>query len=118
MRISDWSSDVCSSDLRRGAPPLVCSLHQPCQTAPFVTTFDPTERARFLRSFTARVPETRITVPMITRVTPAAMTPTLFQYPESVMNLTNLSTGTGMTSTTMRSEEHKSELQSLMRISY
>src|SRR3546814_20799649 len=33
MRISDWSSDVCSSDLRRGASAMSCGAGKPCREA-------------------------------------------------------------------------------------
>src|SRR3546814_20541425 len=38
MRISDWSSDVCSSDLSRSAdPPSHNGPRQPCRFAPFAS---------------------------------------------------------------------------------
>src|SRR3546814_7698417 len=75
MRISDWSSDVCSSDLTAAAT----------RTAPSIGS---NPRGRSPRAASAR-----------SRSTPA----------------TTISTSTTQG---WRSEEHTSELQSLMRISY
>src|SRR3546814_9123507 len=72
MRISDWSSDVCSSDL------LLSGLIVTLPLAPWVTA-----------------------------ATVSAPPPGLLSLPR-----------TSMTSALSRSEEHTSELQSLMRISY
>src|SRR3546814_10438278 len=85
MRISDWSSDVCSSDLgsttrtRTGAVP--AARMPSCSAAPLLRSMM-RPRAKGPRSLT----RTRIVRPVWSEVT--------------------------------RSEEHTSELQSLMRISY
>src|SRR3546814_8136257 len=86
MRISDWSSDVCSSDLGSECSSLLC------------------------------VPDgwnSRPHLPMQTDH-PASNDP---RKPVLAVRLPGggLSTRTGIV---MRSEEHTSELQSLMRISY
>src|SRR3546814_3154815 len=81
MRISDWSSDVCSSDLLSHfgeEPPARCGNCDNCLSPP--ETVDATEAARKLLSAAFRT-EMRFGI-------------------------------------THRSEEHTSELQSLMRISY
>src|SRR3546814_2504597 len=85
MRISDWSSDVCSSDL-----PCVTSS---AQTAVLrvVTLAPPTEK---------NAPSLRVV--------------TLFATKESFYSTNSYP---GLVAST-RSEEHTSELQSLMRISY
>src|SRR3546814_7600169 len=90
MRISDWSSDVCSSDL-----PTV--WHRPGTWAPSST----------LRARTSATP------------TCARKTSAM----DSAWTRRGRATGalpstTSTTGATWRSEEHKSELQSLMRLSY
>src|SRR3546814_9175693 len=93
MRISDWSSDVCSSDLELARPfsllaspeCLVAGTGSPCRLEPMKA---PTARQR--RIFPAcRVKES---------------CPRLIAWPHPPHRI--------------RSEEHTSELQSLMRISY
>src|SRR3546814_8448537 len=102
MRISDWSSDVCSSDLS------------------------------FLLTSTAALLSKRITEPSARRTSLAVRTITarctspFFTLPRGWASLidTTMTSPTPATrrfdppSTLMRSEEHTSELQSLMRISY
>src|SRR3546814_7207198 len=91
MRISDWSSDVCSSDLQR-------------YPAALARTLDIADRCRFsLDELKYQYPEEAgiegITAQQaLERMTWQAAED---RYPEGV-----------------RSEEHTSELQSLMRISY
>src|SRR3546814_2619450 len=82
MRISDWSSDVCSSDLRTTAPP---------------TTSSGSQSPRISISFVASA---------IRRSSLEAQSPSPSKQKYS--RPTHAS----------RSEEHTSELQSLMRISY
>src|SRR3546814_5468454 len=47
MRISDWSSDVCSSDLRRGALPVRRSSVPPCD----ITGIGPCRSGPWPRAF-------------------------------------------------------------------
>src|SRR3546814_10834609 len=106
MRISDWSSDVCSSDLRphqsaQRLPlpvPAPCPILQACEHQPFHSP-----------SGVSGSPSiTRGGAPASTRVigTPRPLVATV-------------ATGAPLsTATKGRSEEHTSELQSLMRISY
>src|SRR3546814_6507156 len=101
MRISDWSSDVCSSDLLvalygvRLTDDLKCGLPRP--RWPPCATF--TRWPSYVSSpISSSVPASKMRVPSGTRMSmssPAA--PVQFEP---------------------RSEEHTSELQSLMRISY
>src|SRR3546814_4945050 len=90
MRISDWSSDVCSSDLRLSVVP-----------GPFTASFahavagdDATEMAD-----TQDLLGALVAASMLVAEPPPASGPTTYRMLE-------------------RSEEHTSELQSLMRISY
>src|SRR3546814_10000773 len=102
MRISDWSSDVCSSDLAQWRDLLLTnrgpdpdrSLAAPLQHRPAA------QRARI--SATGA------------RGRPIASVALRFRFAPPTAN-----TGDGgVNALTNRSEEHTSELQSLMRISY
>src|SRR3546814_1481976 len=113
MRLSDWSSDVCSSDLFRqrlqragGAdrphPPQAEGGPDPHRARPRL----PSRRRaqRMSDDATPRRPGTSLSV----RLVAAAL----------VWMLLLLGAGGVVLSTAFRSEEHTSELQSLMRISY
>src|SRR3546814_9986356 len=88
MRISDWSSDVCSSEApgQKGGPHSTPS----CRHAPA----------------SAKQPQTLHRVRQRARVRPASSTQRAGRYPDLLLRCP------------VRSEEHTSELQSLMRISY
>src|SRR3546814_4099636 len=92
MRISDWSSDVCSSDLRGEVAP-------PRRTRPdhVVAAVLLAERGNVKRRRQARI----LDLPVEERLARAVR--------EQLEQRPNLHP---------RSEEHTSELQSLMRISY
>src|SRR3546814_9739249 len=97
MRISDWSSDVCSSDLEK----LLAEVR-----------VDP-HRVHFL----GRVPyDLYLQVLRVSRV----HTYLTFPFVLSWSMLESMAVGCCMvaSATPPRSEEHTSELQSLMRISY
>src|SRR3546814_4273923 len=95
MRISDWSSDVCSSDLTRSTTPTRCRWHRASSSTckPPVAT-DPTSGRPG-----SRVGTKSVTDPALRRRRGQDSTPACrgLRY---------------------RSEEHTSELQSLMRTSY
>src|SRR3546814_2135706 len=99
MRISDWSSDVCSSDLRRFQP---LYLNISAEKRPDVAADgallpfpDQSFEAVICSEVLEHVPDPRLVLDEIARVL----------KPGGCLLLT-------------RSEEHTSELQSLMRISY
>src|SRR3546814_7057379 len=96
MRISDWSSDVCSSDLRVVLPG--------CRTQSFAAS-----SAAALASLAAS--RTASLADCVASVTacPAVSAASLVAAAASV---------TAASVAAARSEEHTSELQSLMRISY
>src|SRR3546814_2645296 len=96
MRISDWSSDVCSSDL------------------------DP----KMAIAWPATRPCGLVTECIIMKKTIAALDDLLLRHPRSVGETYGehatiaIRFAMGMIGGGVRSEEHTSELQSLMRISY
>src|SRR3546814_1055216 len=85
MRISDWSSDVCSSDLLSLLPG-------------FMSVFDSVEKFQAI-------------APLALRLSMRS-----HSRPSSIRNTSVCSEACG--ARVVRSEEHTSELQSLMRISY
>src|SRR3546814_2889094 len=114
MRISDWSSDVCSSDLRTAN-----------------TAWHPEDRLEIhpadaenrgikhddwicLRS---RAGETTLRALITERVAPGVVY-TTFHHPETQANVITTDYSDWATTCPERSEEHTSELQSLMRNSY
>src|SRR3546814_7728261 len=87
MRISDWSSDVCSSDLVLGATCRNCLTSSRLSVSVWVTPANLSD-----------------VVPSASRI--------------SVTNDCTWGTTALRSRTALRSDEHRSELQSLMRISY
>src|SRR3546814_9154766 len=98
MRISDWSSDVCSSDLpgQKGGPHSTPS----CRHAPA----------------SAKQPQTLHRVRQRARVRPASSTQRAGRYPDLLLRCP-VTMAKGRRRKCNRTEEHTSELQSLMRIS-
>src|SRR3546814_2415545 len=98
MRISDWSSDVCSSDLWIVPGSLPCGS----EVLPVTTTLAPASAQR--RAIAAPMPREE---PVTKTVLPRR-------------SATGRGSGPvcGSVCGSVRSEEHTSELQSLMRISY
>src|SRR3546814_5007541 len=92
MRISDWSSNVCSSDLRRHRVRDAGILVETGRDADGIGKVEPGELGRQHRA-RQRMPRTRQGLERVQR-----------------QIVRRLAVG--------RSEEHTSELQSLMRISY
>src|SRR3546814_4411157 len=120
MRISDWSSDVCSSDLRRGTM-MQSNLALAAGAAGLISYWlepDPLWLvgaalivANWPFTFAAIMPITR-------RLTATAIDSSGAGERRAIERwgrLHAVRTGLGLAS---RSEEHTSELQSLMRISY
>src|SRR3546814_8006788 len=116
MRISDWSSDVCSSDLTSA---MLChaALHQPAQRGEFLWQVPPLERRCLIQ---------RIDLLLDQRQVMHRIEDDVFPFPAPGMAGDDLATAanhhfvdiTPDPDILMRSEEHTSELQSLMRISY
>src|SRR3546814_3091899 len=117
MRISDWSSDVCSSDLSFGYE--IIDEHA-----------DSGEGERSFQLFGLPLTATRDTTddpldPSSGTRLLFSLTPTTGVGSESLLFLTSVAGGSAYYAiahirggTDKRSEEHTSELQSLMRISY
>src|SRR3546814_10355230 len=115
MRISDWSSDVCSSDLT--------------STIKSIVTFDgDLPQAVAGQSVTLTLTDEIDCSRGDVIVTADAPTEVADQFESTIVWMDEdemlpgrpylLKTGTSMVTATIRSEEHTSELQSLMRISY
>src|SRR3546814_10562217 len=102
MRISDWSSDVCSSDLLHALPPGKGGAYAQAPAA-----FNLASSCSQVIVFSSSVPfRKKLGVP----VTPSS--------PPCCAMSTTACTFFWSERQALRSEEHTSELQSLMRISY
>src|SRR3546814_10058282 len=119
MRISDWSSDVCSSDLP-SLLPVLCGSH--LDTQPLGGRFDGVYGVlaglEVLRTFNAQGIATRHSVEVVawtneegSRFTPGVLGSAVYA------GRADLAFARARPCLT-RSEEHTSEFQSLMRISY
>src|SRR3546814_7092439 len=100
MRISDWSSDVCASDLLRPFERLLIETTGLADPAPILHTLmaDPVVGSHYRLDG------------VVTTVDAVNGDSTLDNHEESVRQ--------AAMADRLRSEEHTSELQSLMRISY
>src|SRR3546814_4898618 len=119
MRISDWSSDVCSSDLRtelivRGASGIVASG---LSTLALFYIMQAMPTAARLGGMILGVGVSQVATPLARVISPVLLVhgniQSLFIF-ELGLTLMCL----GSVALLRRSEEHTSELQSLMRISY
>src|SRR3546814_4051753 len=120
MRISDWSSDVCSSDLLTGCPHATvkgstsagCSTIVPSRSSSSAPSLIVAGAGR-AESAAHNTPKNR----SIAIRTSASLIPTSsFQAPRTSFTASILRVATSFLPP--RSEEHTSELQPLMRISY
>src|SRR3546814_10232681 len=117
MRISDWSSDVCSSDLlggRGGALRRVGDSRSRCCVNVRAVTLACRIRpenggCRRLQCRQGRIGDV---ARMLRRVSLSVFAALAVSLPASALELDRIEVKSG------RSEEHTSELQSLMRISY
>src|SRR3546814_7912058 len=105
MRISDWSSDVCSSDLCRWF--LTCSSHGKLCNASVRGAFMALTKRWAGRAWGTNIGNVFVTL----EGEDAALSGTLRMNEEGVHCCIR-------SARLLRSEEHTSELQSLMRISY
>src|SRR3546814_10921263 len=117
MRISDWSSDVCSSDLRIAlAVPVTASISGRCgfSTPPDTNV----ELGNLEAGFSRDIPFVlQCNTPMrLAMVSQNGGLKVASAPPEGFTNLLDYTVTLHAVGT--RSEEHTSELQSLMRISY
>src|SRR3546814_3118665 len=112
MRISDWSSDVCSSDLRPTLSELISSVAYVLPAIEIVDSriagWDITIVDTIADNASAGLFVLGASPKLLTDIDLAAVTVVLSRDVETV------STGVGSN----RSEEHTSELQSIMRNSY
>src|SRR3546814_9372814 len=108
MRISDWSSDVCSSDLRRSAAD---GWGTKWPHAPAVPTTSSVRRCRPRPCSAAASTSGTEKFSSWSWLAPSALVQRLEDHLGAVGR-------PGVGGDAVRSEEHTSELQSLMRISY
>src|SRR3546814_10013373 len=106
MRISDWSSDVCSSDLRSPDTQLLANV----LSAPGLAAVSHLAAARRLKIPGYRDAPPEITVPRGTRLRRSG----LIVHESTDLDRCKIVDVDGIPT---RSEEHTSELQSLMRTS-
>src|SRR3546814_3835976 len=106
MRISDWSSDVCSSDLRAK-----CVADRRVERR---AALEQVERLHPLAP--VAVPDQRVET--LHAVRAAGIGSDLRRQAEEARGAGDALPGLEMAMLAIRSEEHTSELQSLMRISY
>src|SRR3546814_2019666 len=106
MRISDWSSDVCSSDLRRFQPSIELGGIHPGSR---LGKAGKERLSRHLDSLEIPLRADKLDLQPVIQHVPAARSVVLqFGATDCCVHEAR----------TFRSEEHTSELQSLMRISY
>src|SRR3546814_8494959 len=98
MRISDWSSDVCSSDLSGAAVALVFGLARPAMAQSLSLDLGGDDGST-----------TTMIIQLVALITVLSLAPSI---------LVMVTSFTRIVVVLSRSEEHTSELQSLMRNSY
>src|SRR3546814_8062286 len=109
MRISDWSSDVCSSDLCAAPLRVLVRRLRRCGGVPEGQVQDQRQRHRLLLALQERRKSRAFALLLQERLWREAQAgPGLALRPDAARNR----------ATPSRSEEHTSELQSLMRTSY
>src|SRR3546814_8965229 len=127
MRISDWSSDVCSSDLRRVLIDAVVQTKPVVCLVPFfilAISVAPPHICRARRSgLIDPLKPCRVIAIVLFPVAALLQIGVAVEGIEQCNQAGNLvfnslAVGESMAEFRMRSEEHTSELQSLMRISY
>src|SRR3546814_5501374 len=106
MRISDWSSDVCSSDLD--------GPDQSVDLAPDAGVGDPVEGLNELQGI---IPTEEVAHPLVGGICRRAALGGL-RLAAGLQPVEEVGHRHPQHASQMRSEEHTSELQSLMRISY
>src|SRR3546814_2131429 len=128
MRISDWSSDVCSSDLvkrfldERGVEATVVEMNGAVELAPRlqIATFicDIVSTGATLEANGLRVVDSVLESEAVLIRTSKPLAPEKLEVCENLLRRIEGVLATKESKYIMRSEEHTSELQSLMRISY
>src|SRR3546814_2955076 len=112
MRISDWSSDVCSSDLLSEAREMLLEARRK-----LAKRVDPAEQAKLdkiAKSLAATNTFETIAEEWLEKIEKEGAAPLTLKKARWLLGKTYAAIGRRP----IRSEEHTSELQSLMRISY
>src|SRR3546814_2883152 len=121
MRISDWSSDVCSSDLHTcdNMFKVVGGALYDGDTDPDVSAWDgPCFDDRIVGGYSLQAEQALGNGMTFTSITAYRDRTTAFRTDRDFTALPVLTTGLDQDDHHFRSDEHTSELQSLMRISY
>src|SRR3546814_5606809 len=117
MRISDWSSDVCSADLTAEAAGEAAQRLSDQLDAAHASVREVHEAMTVLRS-TSRAPLLYRLLAGFGPLRPLQIEKALGVSKNGVRDLVAALVKAGLAERAARSEEHTSELQSLMRISY
>src|SRR3546814_9802984 len=115
MRISDWSSDVCSSDLDRQAGSDRALINRPGDQ--HLRLYRPWLRRSTSSMISLSAPCSLVGVVRREGIAPSSNICSSAARPRAT-RLLIVPTATSQISAASRSEEHTSELQSLMRTSY
>src|SRR3546814_2892520 len=120
MRISDWSSDVCSSDLSVAELIVIPTRPSPHDLRAAGATVDLCERAGkpLLFVVNAATPRAKITYEAAIALSQHGTVAPVTLHHRTDFAASMIDGRTVMEADSKRSEEHTSELQSLMRISY
>src|SRR3546814_5852281 len=110
MRISDWSSDVCSSDLRGASDPLPSRLGLCLQASIATGRRFEIQNATTMLAVATRAMATEIGRFAFSPMLSEMIAPTIRSETRFITLISGLIAGPAV-----RSEEHTSELQSLMR---
>src|SRR3546814_3748954 len=116
MRISDWSSDVCSSDLQAFGRKILLDVAGPAKFI-FGGPFRGGKRFGVADNHGAVLVSHAISPARLSSVTPASA-PRIAPLTALQCGRTRQFSSSAHSWRVSRSEEHTSELQSLMRISY
>src|SRR3546814_1456433 len=119
MRISDWSSDVCSSDLTLSRRHCGCAFTKARNSALVTGRLCSSNGATStLRTSSYLSAERKLPPGSCTQLLPAAASAATGRATSSSAGPRRMAQCPAMPPAPIRSEEHTSELQSLMRISY
>src|SRR3546814_3191455 len=122
MRISDWSSDVCSSDLPQFAEPIKAMIEESpsfgYRTVAYLLGFNKNTVRRIFQLKGWQVKKRAIGFRPRIQAMPSVAAAPNERWSTDLCRIWAGRDGWATLALVIRSEEHTSELQSLMRISY